>query len=114
MIFINELMAEYLKREDYLIVFKRCRRHLTGNREKIMIIRNLKHVTLGKCIVTPIREDIRTINENDLFKLLKAYLDFSGYNSVDDWIKDIKETNSKEGGIGYLYQINKVFMNDDN
>lgn len=114
MIFINEVMAEYLKTDDYLIVFKDSRRHLTGNVEKIMIIRKGKHVRLGKCVVTPIIEYIDTGYNRNLKDTLKNYVTYSAYKTVDEWYKYINEEmnrDSKQGG--FLYQINKVMMFED-
>jgi hypothetical protein len=114
MIFINEIMFEYLKHDDYLIVFKDSRRHLTGNREQIMILRNGKHIKLGKCIVTPIVEYINDGNDRNLKDTLSKYVDYSGFKNVDEWFNFVKnEMNRDSNQGGFLYQINKVFMYDD-
>ena len=114
MIFINDVIAEHLKTNESVIVFKFYRRHATGNREEIKIRDNNNKINkFGKCIVRPVREDIITEYEYDLKKTLKLYVANSGFNNVDEWFKFIDNDLQRDDSIGgYLYKIERLYLYD--
>lgn len=108
MIFINRIIADYLKDRDFVIVAKWRMRHLTNNKEEIILYENGKQIKLGKCVVSLIQGE--RINDFRLKEYLKIYVYYSGFKNVEDWynyIMDIIYNNEKHVGL-YFYIIKKV------